>query len=154
MWRLSPYPVAFVETGANGKRLVEGSELPPSQEEELVLGDSKVLMSSLVSYSFEDVLEQDFDGMLVAAGVLLNLAAVFLVGVMAFGWRENFLIAVVLFMVFGVACLVELIRPSGVRYHKLTLYSRNGEPIEFTCADLEHIWELVKLLEARGISRV
>jgi len=122
--------------------------------EYLVLGEKQVAIASIKSYCVEIVQERDMDGLLAAAGVLMNLAMIFLIGVMAFGWRQNFLIAVVLMMALGVASLLELFNAGVSRYQKLTIYHDQGAPITFTCADPGHIEELKAFLEDREIQQI
>jgi len=132
----------------------ENDGLPDITDEYLVLGDQQVPTTSIKSYSVHEVYERDTDGLLAAAGVLMNLAMIFLIGVMAFGWRQNFLIAVILMMALGLASLLELFNAGRSRYQKLTIYHDEGAPIIFTCADKGHIDELISFLGNRAVPKI
>lgn len=124
------------------------------EHEYIVVGDEPVFVSDIAAFRVEDVVERDLSGLIASAGLTLNFAAVILVGVTAFGWRSQFLIAVVLFFVLGVGSVLELFKSGRSAYQKLTLFVEGGDPIEFCCADEPHVLELVQNLNSRGIGAV
>ena len=78
------------------------------------------------SYKLEEVIERDYDGLLVNASVLLISAGVFLIGLLQFGWLERVLIGFVLLIILGMSGAAELIGLNQIRSMQLTVFYPSG----------------------------
>lgn len=126
---------------------------PDDAEEDVVCGDDvlrlgndAVRVEDIASYKVNEVSERDFDGLLLNAVVFFSGAAIFLIGVLQFGWLERFLIGFVFLIILGVSSLVEIARLNKISYLQLTVFTRSGRSVKFTSVDPRDIGRLTGFL--------
>ncbi len=112
----------------------------------LRLGSHAVRLDDIVSYKLEEVIERDYDGLLVNASVLLISAGVFLIGLLQFGWLERVLIGFVLLIILGMSGAAELMGLNQIRSMQLTVFTHQGRRVKFASTDSREIDRLIGFL--------
>lgn len=106
-----------------------------SGEDVLRLGNHALRLDDIASYKVNEISERDMDGLLLIAAISVVAAAVFLIGVLQFGWLERFLIGFVFLVILGVATLLEVAGLNTIRYLQLTVFTRSGRSVSFASVD-------------------
>lgn len=118
-----------------------------SMNDTLHLGRHAVHLGDIVDYHISEERNRDIEGLLVAGAGFIAIASVFLIGVMSFGWGENFLLAFAFLAFFGAASFFEILRIRPVGHFVVTVWTANGQQVPFACTDEKEIAELTEFLE-------
>lgn len=124
------------------------ADTPILLDDTLHLGPRSLALAKVAGYQVETVRQRDIEGLLLAGAAFSMVAAVFLIGVMGFGWRQNFLFAFAFLIFFAMVSFFEVISIRAVVLEKLTVWTHEGATIEFSCADQADMAELCGLLDA------
>lgn len=124
------------------------AEIPILLDDTLHLGPRSLALAEVAGYHVETIRQRDIEGLLLAGAAFSTVAAVFLIGVIGFGWRQNFLLAFAFLMFFGLVSFFEVISIRPVVLEKLTVWTHEGAMIDFSCADQADMAELCALLDA------
>lgn len=124
----------------------EAAQQAVGGEDILRLGNHAVRLEDIVSYKVNEVAERDMDGLLFNVAVFLLVAAVFLIGVLQFGWLERFLIGFLFLLILGISSLAEVAGLNTIRYLQLTVFTRSGRAVEFTSVDARDLGRLTGFL--------
>ncbi len=113
----------------------------------LRLGNHAVRLEDIRSYRLEEIVERDYEGLLLNAVIFFLGASVFLIGVIQFGWLERFLIGFVFLFILGMAGLGEVMGLNTIRYMRLTVHTRAGRSVHFTNPDTRDMTRLISFLD-------
>lgn len=112
----------------------------------LRLGSHAVRLDDITSYKLEEVVKRDTEGLLINGAVFFAAAAVFLIGVLQFGWLERFLIGFVFLLILGMTSVAEVMGLNQISYLQLTVFTRQGRRVKFTSTDSRDVDRLIGFL--------
>lgn len=117
----------------------------------LRLGSHRLPLEDVTGFDYIEHCARDRHGRIVGALVFAVLCAIVMVGVFGFGWRERYLIAVVLLAMLSLTALGDVLHLNPVRYLELRIRTRRGETVPFVAADRSEADALAGFLTGRGV---
>ena len=120
------------------------------QGDVVVFGRHRFAVADVDSVSGEEVRDSDFDGLLLAAMIVLIAACALAFGVFDGGLGTRFLLGTVFLTFLGFAGLTELRKLDQQSFFEVRITLRSGEPILFASADRA---DVERLMEQLSVSR-
>lgn len=115
-------------------------------EDVLRLGSHSVRLDDIASYKLEEIVERDIEGLLINAAIFFVAGSVFLIGVVQFGWLEQFLIGFVFLFILGMTSLSEVMGLNRISYLQLTVFTHGGRNVRFRSVDHRDVGRLTGFL--------